>query len=452
MSDISDSQNNNNNNIFLSKNSNIINYESTFKFNIKSPNIIFINDFMTKLFKELLQELYVILLNAEVEEICDSKKDKLNEFINNFLFEYDLDPKNVFEIITSNSQNIYYYSSLVGFFYQNGIGCNVDEIKAYEIFSNAVKNNNQRSKSKSKSTDQENDSISFYCNDNNNINEIIVQYFYSLFLYKDIILFRKDNYKLHKRNAENGDPVSQYYIGICCHYGKNIDGDYEKSFEWYLKSSEGGNIKATYVLGLRYMLGLRYQNGYYIMKDEEKGFELILESAEGGHKYASHKLGEFYENGICVLKDKKKAFDWYLKAANKGDSHCQYLISNYYYEGIYVLKNEKKGFYWNRKAAINGHYDSQHKLAEYYFNNKNEKKAFKWYLKLANKNFIRAIYLVAKYYRDGNGTDKNLIEASKWFSKYELSKIYGCKLITLNNFLEGLDINAFEIETYKHLP
>ncbi|CAB4466588.1 unnamed protein product [Rhizophagus irregularis] len=303
MSDISDSQNNNNNNnIFLSKNSNIINYESTFKFNIKSPNIIFINDFMTKLFKELLQELYIILLNAEVEEICDSKKDKLNEFINNFLFEYDLDPKNVFEIITSNSQNIYYYSSLVGFFYQNGIGCNVDEIKAYEIFSNAVKNNNQRSKSKSKSTDQENDSISFYCNDNNNINEIIVQYFYSLFLYKDIILFRKDNYKLHKRNAENGDPVSQYYI------------------------------------------------------------------------------------------------------------------------------------------------------AEYYFNNKNEKKAFKWYLKLANKNFIRAIYLVAKYYRDGNGTDKNLIEASKWFSKYELSKIYGCKLITLNNFLEGLDINAFEIETYKHLP
>ncbi|CAG8727645.1 9230_t:CDS:2 [Rhizophagus irregularis] len=172
---------------------------------------------MSKLFKELLQELYIILLNAEVEEICDSKKDKLNEFINNFLFEYDLDPKNVFEIITSNSQNIYYYSSLVGFFYQN-----------------------------------------------------------------DIILFRKDNYKLHKRNAENGDPVSQYYI--------------------------------------------------------------------------------------------------------------------------------------------------------------------------ANKNFIRAIYLVAKYYRDGNGTDKNLIEASKWFSKYELSKIYGCKLITLNNFLEGLDINAFEIETYKHLP
>jgi TPR repeat protein len=439
--DISDSQSNNN--IFLSKDSNNI-IESTFKFNIKSPNIIFINDFITKFFNELLQELYIILLNAEVEEICDTKKDKLNEFINNFLFEYDLDPKNVFEIMTSNSQNIYYYSSLIGFFYQNGIGCNVDKIKAYEIFSNAVKNVHQ---SKSQSN-QENEIIFFA---KNNINEIIAQYFYSLFLYEDIILYRKDNYKLHKRNAEKGDPVSQYYIGICCHYGKNIDGDYEKSFEWYLKSSEGGNIKATYVLGLRYMLGLRYYNGYYIMKDEEKGFELILKSAEGGHKHASHKVGECYENGICVLKDKRKAFEWYLKAANKGNSHCQHLIANYYNDGIYIPKNEKKAFYWNRKAAINGHYDSQHKLAEYYFNNKNEKKAFNWYLKLANRNSIRAIYLIAKFYRDGNGTDRNLDEASKWFNKYELSKIYGCKLITLNNFLNGLDINAFEIETYKYL-
>ena len=95
-------ENNNNethaeNDVFL-PDLNIVNYDSSyFKFNIK----------------ELLQELYIILLNREITE-TESNNYKVNELINNFLFEYDLDPKNVFEIMTSNSQNISCYSSLIG--------------------------------------------------------------------------------------------------------------------------------------------------------------------------------------------------------------------------------------------------------------------------------------------------------------------------------------------------
>ena len=59
-------------------------------------------------FKELLQELYIILLNTEIKEY-NNIEDKLKEFTNNFLFEYELDPRNVFEIMTSGSQNIFYY-------------------------------------------------------------------------------------------------------------------------------------------------------------------------------------------------------------------------------------------------------------------------------------------------------------------------------------------------------
>src|SRR5688572_11626686 len=73
--------------------------------------------------KELLYELYIILSNTEVKELDYSLfndiEDKLEEFINNFLFEYDLDPK---IILTSVSQNIVCYSSLIGFFHQKGIG------------------------------------------------------------------------------------------------------------------------------------------------------------------------------------------------------------------------------------------------------------------------------------------------------------------------------------------
>src|SRR6266542_5056425 len=89
--------------------------------NLKYDFSLFFNNL-----SKLLRELYIILLNIE---ITTNEIDKLNEFINNFLSEYDLDPKNVLEIIKDDSQNYICYSSLIGYFYQYGIGCEIDEIK-----------------------------------------------------------------------------------------------------------------------------------------------------------------------------------------------------------------------------------------------------------------------------------------------------------------------------------
>ncbi|RIA78676.1 hypothetical protein C1645_842657 [Glomus cerebriforme] len=47
--------------------------------------------------------------------------------------------KNIFEIITRikyiTFKYGYTYSSLIGYFYQYGIGCEIDEVKVFEIFS-----------------------------------------------------------------------------------------------------------------------------------------------------------------------------------------------------------------------------------------------------------------------------------------------------------------------------
>ncbi|RIA80425.1 hypothetical protein C1645_838719 [Glomus cerebriforme] len=348
--------------------------------------------------------------------------------------------------MTSNSQNIFYYSSLIGYFYQYGIGCLINKTKAFEIFSNFIKDN-QKVESNQFTLDQKNETNNF-CNDDDirKLNKIVLQYFYSLFLYKDIILYRKENYKLHIKNAKKGDSTSQYFIGDCYHLGKNIKKDINKAFEWYKKSSERGNISAMYELGHCYC---------YEHKDEKKAFEFYLKSAEGGDKYALCKVGDYYYYGRSILKDEIKAFEWYLKAAKKGHAYSQYLMANYYNYGLYIPINKEKGFYWNRKAAINGVLEAQYKLADYYFNNslnKNESKAFKWYLILANKsnNNLKAIYLVAKCYRDGTGTNKNLFEARKWIKKYEfLSKDYKKPLITLKDFLNGSNLNAFELSKIR---
>ncbi|RIA81846.1 hypothetical protein C1645_836294 [Glomus cerebriforme] len=336
-------------NCIISSDSNNLNYKT-------SSLILF--------FKELLQELNVYLLNMGINE-------------------YDIDPKNLLEIMTCNSQNIFCYSSLIGYFYQHGIGCEANEIKAFEVFSNAIKSN-QKIESNQFSFIQENDTIIFCKDIIKKLNEIILQYFYSLFLYEDIILYRKDNYKLHIKNAEKGNPTSQYYISNCYYYGKDIRKD---SFEWYLKSSEGENIKEMKnykhnsendVISGCPLIDNLYDYEYSIRKNEKKVIAHYLKSAEGGDKYAS-----------CILKDKSKAFEWHLKAAEK-----------------------EKEFYWNRKATINGISNAQYKIADYYLDNFLKSKAFKWYLELANKsnNNLKAVYLVAKYYRDEIGTDKNSIQ------------------------------------------
>src|SRR5581483_497002 len=108
------------------------------------------------------------------------------------LFEYDLDPKGVFEFMMSNSQNISCYSSLIGFFHQHGIGCEVDEIKASEIYKATVENNQE---SKSKHDFSSNEETTIHNDDNIKLNEVISQYLYSLFLYKDVILYRKESHK-----------------------------------------------------------------------------------------------------------------------------------------------------------------------------------------------------------------------------------------------------------------
>ncbi|GBB84521.1 hypothetical protein RclHR1_01110006 [Rhizophagus clarus] len=390
---------------------NIIKYDSSF----------FLNYF------NLLQDLYIFLSNREITE---SEIDELNEFIKKFLFEYDLDPKNVLKIMTSDSKNMTSYSSLIGFFYQYGIGCEVDEIKAFETYFNVVKNNKNETNN--------------ICNDKvKELNEIVTQYFYSMLLYKDIILNIRNNYKLHIKHAEKGDNVSQYYIGNCYYSGIKVKKNHNKVIEWYSKSSEGGNIKAMYDLGCC------YKYGYGVAKNKKKAFELYLKSAEGGYKYALYELGNCYHYGKCIFKDEIKAFEFYIKAAEKGHISSQYLVANYYYDGIYIPKNEEKGFYWYRKAAINGDANAQFKLAEYYAN-RNESKAFKWYMELANESRLKATYQVAKCYRDGIGIDKNLEEATNWIKKYETSRYYGKPKITLDEFLNGSNIKVSSIPSYVY--
>ncbi|CAB4491075.1 unnamed protein product [Rhizophagus irregularis] len=298
---------------------------------------------LIKIYKELLKELYLILINTEPIVYWNNYnydiEDKLLDYINNFLFEYELDPKNLFDIVTNDSKNFIHYTSLIGFFYYKGIGCKVDKIKSLEIFDSIKKEGTitetitLRDVGGDDDDDDDDDDDVDNNNDNNNddvvdndikkLNKIISKYFYSLFLYKDVLIYRKDNYKVHIRNAERGDSVSQYFIGNYYY----IKRDYNKAIEWYSKSSSGGNIKAMYMLG----------NCYYDNNDKKKAFELYLKSAIGGYNIAS-------------FMNQSKALKWYLVLSNKNSFDAIHLVSKCYRDGIGTDRNFPEAIKWFEKT------------------------------------------------------------------------------------------------------
>src|SRR5436190_22635853 len=44
-------------------------------------------------------------------------------------------------------------------------------------------------------------------------------------------------FKTYLESAKNGDSLAQWNLARCYHYGRGINNDYKKAFEWYFKSA-----------------------------------------------------------------------------------------------------------------------------------------------------------------------------------------------------------------------
>src|SRR5436189_5166526 len=116
----------------------------------------------------------------DINDFCIFEKH-LIEWIKNI----DKNTKTILELMQcSNNKN--FFTSIIGFFYQYGICCDVDENKALEMYLLAINNEESlRIQFTNLNLLEENDDV-FNILQNNNI--IIGKYLLSLFYYKDIIL------------------------------------------------------------------------------------------------------------------------------------------------------------------------------------------------------------------------------------------------------------------------
>ncbi|CAB5380059.1 unnamed protein product [Rhizophagus irregularis] len=269
-----------------------------------SPNNISKND--ENFLKEFLKEFYRKIINLEnyikYEEL-------LSDWIQNFFIEKEKDTKIILKLMENHEENENWFSSIIGFFYENGINNDniiIDKNKSLKLYSLVSIYNDKKNKN--------------LISTHQILNIIISKYLLSFYYYKDI-LYKKDLIAKEFRNSEIANVMSYNQfesfngleISIC-----NDEINYiEKYFESFVKdSNESQNVKKKELMELN-NLGYLYQYGIGKKKDEFKAFEFYLESAEGGNSDALNNLGYCYQNGIGIEKDEKKAFEWSKKRQRK---------------------------------------------------------------------------------------------------------------------------------------
>jgi TPR repeat protein len=137
----------------------------------------------------------------------------------------------------------------------------------------------------------------------------------------------------YEKAANNGNTIiAMQNLGNCYLYGEGVEKNYNKAFELFKQSAEGG-----YSGGMT-SLGYCYDKGIGIKIDKQKAFELYQKSADLGEIVAQYNLGIMYENGVGITKDIDKAYYWCEKSAKQEDPDAQNKIKN------------KKKFLLNRKV------------------------------------------------------------------------------------------------------
>ncbi|RHZ75174.1 hypothetical protein Glove_217g140 [Diversispora epigaea] len=316
--------------------------------------------------KDLLKFL-IFLLNSQYREIRPIK-------VKNYIREHKKNPVEIMhEMIRHPSYH--WFTGLIGFFYQNGIGTVVDNQMAFKFFNLA---SNEIIDTSSNSS---------YLRKLYNINKEIgiislaSVYLHGIGVEKDT----KKAFRIFCKFADKGSLIALNSVAYCYHLGVGIERNEEKAFELYLKSAKKGIILAQSNVGICY----EFAKG--TKKDEVQGFQWYMKVALSESINAMLFVGFCYENGIGVGRDEREAFKWFLKAAEKEHNEAQYNLGICYECGYGIDRDEVKAFEWYKKGAENGFANGQYRLGKFFYEGRGTK-----------KDIINAIYWLGKSKENGN--------------------------------------------------
>ncbi|RHZ70070.1 hypothetical protein Glove_275g51 [Diversispora epigaea] len=206
------------------------------------------------------------------------------KLLKNYIREQKKNPaKILFEMIRYPSH--YWFTSLIGFFYQHGIGTVVDNQMAFKFFYLAVDTKNTYSSLLIRK---------FFADEGSHVALNCMGYCY-------------------ENGHEKGNLVAQYNVDICYENGIGIAIDETKAFQckafkWYLKAAEKGYPKTQYNVGNCYKLGCG------INRDKVKAFK------------CQYMIGKCSYEGYWIKKDIINAIHWLNKAKEDGNTSANELL------------------------------------------------------------------------------------------------------------------------------
>ena len=241
------------------------------------------------------------------------------------------------------------------------------------------------------------------------------------------------------KSAQEGNKFAQYSLANLYYYGNGVEKDLSQAFLWYRKSSEQGQPYAPYAVAQM------YDKGEYVSQSEEtaqryykvalSGF-LELESKDQADDNLFYKIGVMYKNGLGTEADISKAIDYFKRSAEMNNKNGLYEYGKTLIQGKYIEADLNKGLECIEKAMKLRNSNAKRFFAlEYisgeYFSQDIEKGLF-MLTECADKGDSFACFQLGQFYLKGEIVTQDLERAEKYlllaedneFTQYAFGKLY----------------------------
>ena len=116
-----------------------------------------------------------------------------------------------------------------------------------------------------------------------------------------------------KKAATQGDPASQFQMGIAYDSDRGVTRDIKEAAKWYRAAAEQGHAEA------QNSLGSLYQAGDTVPQDYQMAKVWYEKAANQGNAMAKNSLAYLYDLGLGVPASPKVAAQLYEQAAEQGE-------------------------------------------------------------------------------------------------------------------------------------
>ncbi|MCR5308795.1 MAG: sel1 repeat family protein [Bacilli bacterium] len=186
-------------------------------------------------------------------------------------------------------------------------------------------------------------------------------------------------FEYYLKSAKCGDYISQYNVAVCYMNGVGVEKDEKKAFNFAYESAVQNYDKSLFLLANMYRIGcgcdkdlnkcmsilrkcnsdnadVLYLRSLLLLDNNfEKcnpklAIDLLKKGSFNNNPKCLVLLADLYRSGKVVDQDNSKSLSLLLKAAKKGSSGAMNRLAEYYEKGIGTLKNEEISQFWKAEA------------------------------------------------------------------------------------------------------